>query len=79
MDTATLSTTARALGSALEPVIGQVYFSPECHANYVALGFDPSPGVANGVAYAGSHRREGSVLAGGMNHTRPSTIRISHP
>ena len=34
----------------LEPVIGQVYFSPECHANYVALGFDPSPGVAGGVA-----------------------------
>ena len=34
----------------LEPVIGQVYFSPECHANYVELGFDPSPGVAGGVA-----------------------------
>jgi hypothetical protein len=31
-------------------VIGQVYFSPECHANYVGLGFDPSPGDANGVA-----------------------------
>jgi len=30
--------------------VGQVYFSPECHANYVALGFDPSPGEANGVA-----------------------------
>jgi hypothetical protein len=35
---------------ALEPVVGQVYFSPECHANYVALGFDPSRGEANGVA-----------------------------
>ncbi len=34
----------------LEPVIGQVYFSPECHANYVALGFDPSSGDADGVA-----------------------------
>jgi hypothetical protein len=41
---------ARRLGSVLEPVIGQVYFSPECHANYVALGFDPSPGDAGGVA-----------------------------
>jgi hypothetical protein len=38
------------LGSVLEPVVGQVYFSPECHANYVALGFDPSRGDADGVA-----------------------------
>ncbi len=41
---------ARQLGSVLEPVVGQVYFSPECHANYVALGFDPSPGDVGGVA-----------------------------
>jgi len=45
-----LSQIARRLGSVLEPVIGQVYFSPECHANYVALGFDPSPGFTGGVA-----------------------------
>jgi hypothetical protein len=45
-----LSKIARRLGSVLEPVIGQVYFSPECHANYVALGFEPSPGAAGGVA-----------------------------
>ena len=45
-----LSRNARRLGSVLEPIVGQVYFSPECHANYVALGFDPSPGDANGVA-----------------------------
>ncbi len=50
MDAATLSVRARTLGSVLEPVIGQVYFSPECHANYVALGFDPSSGQADGVA-----------------------------
>lgn len=41
---------ARRLGSVLEPVVGQVYFSPECHQNYVALGFDPSPGDADRVA-----------------------------
>jgi hypothetical protein len=41
---------ARQLGSVLEPIVGQVYFSPECHANYVALGFDPSGGKATGVA-----------------------------
>jgi hypothetical protein len=46
----TTSQLARQLGSVLEPVIGQVYFSPECHANYVELGFDPSSGDADGVA-----------------------------
>ena len=50
MDAATLSTLARKLGSVLEPLTGQVYFSPECHANYVALGFDPSPAQSKGVA-----------------------------
>ena len=50
MDTSTLSTLARTLGSLLEPITGQVYFSPECHENYVALGFNPSPSKANGVA-----------------------------
>jgi hypothetical protein len=50
MNISTTSRRARRLGSVLEPVVGQVYFSPECHRNYVALGFDPSPGDANGVA-----------------------------
>jgi hypothetical protein len=50
MRTPSLSAAARRLGAALEPVIGQVYFSPECHTNYAALGFDPSPGHADGVA-----------------------------
>jgi len=44
------SDAARALAAALEPVAGQVYFSPECHRGYEALGFDASPGTtANGV------------------------------
>ncbi len=50
MELSTTSRQARRLGSVLEPVVGQVYFSPECHANYTALGFDPSPGDADGVA-----------------------------
>jgi hypothetical protein len=50
LDNDALSTRARRLGSVLEPVTGQVYFSPECHANYEALGFDPSSGLNNGVA-----------------------------
>ena len=37
------TTAARVLAAAIEPVAGQVHFSPECHAEYVALGFDPSP------------------------------------
>ncbi len=41
---------ARRLAGALEPVIGQVYFSPECHRGYQALGFGPSPGQHEGVA-----------------------------
>jgi hypothetical protein len=45
-----LSRRARALAAALEPVAGQVYFSPECHSGYAKLGFKPSPGDFAGVA-----------------------------
>jgi hypothetical protein len=41
---------SRVLAGALEPVIGQVYFSPECHEAYAALGFSPSPGNSGQVA-----------------------------
>lgn len=43
------SRTARALSGALEPFTGQVYFSPECHAAYEALGFGPSTAEVGGV------------------------------
>lgn len=46
----TISRSARRLGSVLEPVTGQVYFSPECHRRYEELGFAPSPAQAKGVA-----------------------------
>lgn len=39
----------RRLAAALEPVVGQVYFAPECHARYEELGFDPSTRRAGGV------------------------------
>jgi hypothetical protein len=45
-----MSDEARLLASALEPVTGHVYFAPECHEAYVALGFGPSPGFAGEVA-----------------------------
>ena len=44
------ATPARALASAVEPFSAQVYFSPECHSAYQALGFNPSPGKAGEVA-----------------------------
>jgi Helix-turn-helix family len=51
MDDDDLRRRARSLAAALEPVIGQVFFAPECHAAYAQLGFDPSPGsFGNGVA-----------------------------
>ena len=42
--------TSRSLAAALEPVIGQVFFSPECHGAYARLGFAASPGRAGLVA-----------------------------
>jgi hypothetical protein len=46
-----VTTRSRALAAAIEPFAGQVYFSPECHAAYEALGFSPSSGsFGEGVA-----------------------------
>jgi hypothetical protein len=64
---------SRTLASALEPVIGQVFFAPECHAAYAALGFAASPGKAglvhlpDGPAYFTSR---GSLLG----QVRPGVV-----
>lgn len=50
VDDQELSAKARRLAAALEPFAGQVYFAPECHAQYGALGFPASPAVRNGIA-----------------------------
>src|SRR6185369_11254241 len=51
MNDETFRRRARTLAATLEPVVGQVYFSPECHGAYEKLGFGPSPGsFGNGVA-----------------------------
>jgi hypothetical protein len=50
VDDQELSANARRLAAALEPFAGQVYFAPECHAQYVALGFSASPAMRNGIA-----------------------------
>ena len=39
---------ARLLARLIEPPVGQVYFAPECHQRYAALGFNPSPGSTSG-------------------------------
>jgi hypothetical protein len=44
------SSPSRSLAASLEPVAGQVYFSPECHDAYVRLGFGASPANLGGVA-----------------------------
>lgn len=49
------SARCRALSVALEPVIGSVYFAPEAHANYEALGFGGSPGKVAGGSWAVDH------------------------
>jgi hypothetical protein len=42
---------ARLLARLIEPLTGQVYFAPECHERYQALGFNGSPfSTAEGVA-----------------------------
>ncbi len=46
--TAELQQRARVLARIIEPVVGQVFFSPECHARYAALGFNPSSGTTSG-------------------------------
>lgn len=64
---------SRNLAAALEPVIGQVFFAPECHAAYVELGFAPSPRLAglvhlpDGPAYFTSR---GSLLG----QVRPGVV-----
>ncbi|MEP2373626.1 MAG: hypothetical protein ABJ314_05240 [Ilumatobacter sp.] len=50
MDRRDAPTIERRLGGALEPVIGQVFFSPEAHSAYAALGFADSARDADGVA-----------------------------
>lgn len=44
-----LRATARRLAALIEPVIGSVYFAPECHRAYAELGFAPSAAKAGAV------------------------------
>ncbi len=71
---------------ALEPVAGQVYFSPECHAAYASFGFSPSPGslpggvqLPDGPAYFTSRgsvmgRVPGEVVAAAFAVFNPDAV-----
>ncbi len=82
MHVSQVSTAARTLGSLLEPITGQVYFAAECHANYVALGFAPSPGQANGVALPDGpayFTSRGSVMGQVAGHVVAAAFGVFNP
>lgn len=80
---------ARRLAGAIEPFAGQVYFAPECHTAYEALGFGASPhttraGVAlpDGAAYftsraASMGRVDGKVAASAFGVFDPVAVDLS--
>lgn len=80
---------ARRLAGAIEPFAGQVYFAPECHQAYEALGFGPSPhvtraGVAlpDGAAYftsraASMGQVDGKVAASAFGVFDPVPVELS--
>ncbi|WP_214403691.1 SCO6745 family protein [Pseudonocardia lacus] len=49
MPSSSTAPSARRLAGAIEPVAGQVYFAPEAHEAYQALGFAGSPRSTRGV------------------------------
>ncbi|MDZ4825078.1 MAG: hypothetical protein SGJ13_01265 [Actinomycetota bacterium] len=82
MDHDTITTQARRLASRLEPVVGQVFFSPECHAAYVDLGFGPSPGDFAGVAAPDGpayFTSRGSLLGQVQPHVVASAFGVFNP
>ncbi len=73
---------ARRLGGALEPVVGQVYFAPECHEAYSALGFSPSTREAGGVALPDGpayFTSRGSILGQVPGHVVAAAFGVFNP
>jgi Helix-turn-helix family len=82
IDDATLSRRARSLAAHLEPCVGQVYFSPECHAEYERLGFSPSRGEVGGVALPDGvayFTSRGSILGQVAPHVVAATFAVFNP
>jgi len=82
MDSTTLSSTSRQLAAVLEPIAGQVYFSPECHSNYQALGFGGSRGIQDGLALANRiayFTSRGSIMGQVSGHVVAATFAVFNP
>ncbi len=82
IDDQVLSARARALGGAIEPVAGQVYFSPECHRAYESLGFSPSPAQIGGVELpdgAAYFASRGSILGQVPGELVAATFGVFNP
>jgi hypothetical protein len=80
-----LSNKARRLRNAVEPLAAGVYFAPEAHEAYVALGFSPSPAandgvqMPDGVAYFASRgaclgQVHGDVIAAAFGVFNPEAV-----
>lgn len=80
-----ISPKARALARSLEPFTAQVYFAPECHRRYEALGFSAGPGKRgnverpDGVAYFCSRGSQlgqapGEVVAAAFAVFNPAAV-----
>ena len=73
---------ARLLAAALEPIAGQAQFSPECHANYMALGFPASPGTVGATALpdkCGFFTSRGAVLGDGPAELVAAAFAVFNP
>jgi hypothetical protein len=82
MDDRTLARTARSFAAHLEPCIGQVYFSPECHTEYERLGFAASPATVGGVAMpdpAAYFTSRGSLLGQVEPHVVAAAFAVFNP
>ncbi len=82
MDSQTLSSTSRQLAAVLEPIAGQVYFSPECHLNYQALGFGEGRGLQDGVALGNRvayFTSRGSVMGQVSGYVVAATFAVFNP
>ena len=85
-DLETTSRVSRRLRDVLEPFVGQVYFSPECHRTYEKLGFGPSPAstgdvqLPDGPAYFTSRgslmgQVPGEVVAAAFGVFNPAVVK----
>jgi len=82
IDNATLSHRGAHPRRELEPCIGQVYFAPEAHPEYVRLGFSESRGSVDGVALpdpVAYFTSRGSLMGQVAPHVIAATFAVFNP